>query len=180
MEIKHKRHAGTDDIRFADGDFHVDRLRVIGVFCLLDVEEDIAQPVGYDDGEELDVLDGLEEQGAAEIENYPQGVPLEGSLYAPEYLEVKDKYSYFYGGNTPLLTVRTGNPGPKLLVLRDSYMDSLSPFLFPHFSEIHILDLRYYHTSLKACLEEQGFDSVLVCYSVKNFVEDSNIFLAAY
>ena len=121
------------------------------------------------------------EQGDAVITNYPQGAPVAGTLYDESYLSAVDKYAYFYGGNTPLLTVDTGNAGlPKLLILRDSYMDSLSPFLFAHFSEIHILDLRYYRASLKAYLEEQDFDAVLVCYSVKNFVEDNSIFLAGY
>ena len=120
------------------------------------------------------------EQGDAVITNYPQGAPVAGTLYDESFLDAVDKYAYFYGGNTPLLTVETGNAGPKLLILRDSYMDSLSPFLFAHFSEIHILDLRYYKASLRAYLDAQGFDAVLVCYSVKNFVEDNSIFLAGY
>lgn len=127
-----------------------------------------------------DRISAYVEQGDAIVTNYPQGVPIEGALYDEGYLAVKDKYSYFYGGNTPLLTIETGNEGPKLLILRDSYMDSLSPYLFPHFSEIHILDLRYYMTSLKAYLDEYDFDSVLVCYSVNNFVEDGSVFLMAY
>ena len=120
------------------------------------------------------------EQGDAVITNYPQGFPVAGTLYDEGFLDAVDKYAWFYGGNTPLLTVETGNAGPKLLILRDSYMDSLSPFLFAHFSEIHILDLRYYRASLKAYLDDQNFDAVLVCYSVKNFVEDNSIFLAGY
>ena len=117
--------------------------------------------------------------GDAVITNYPSGTPVPGSLYDESYLSATDKYSFFYGGNTPLLTVATGNDGPKLLILRDSYMDSMSPFLFPHFSEIHILDLRYYKTSLAEYIEANGFDQILVCYSVKNFVEDMNLFLLA-
>ena len=120
------------------------------------------------------------EQGDAVITNYPQGFPVAGTLYDEGFLDAVDKYAYFYGGNTPLLTVETGNAGPKLLILRDSYMDSLSPYLFAHFSELHILDLRYYRASLKAYLDEQNFDAALVCYSVKNFVEDNSIFLAGY
>lgn len=119
-------------------------------------------------------------QGRATVTNYPAGSPEPGTLYDETALEGIDKYAYFYGGNTSRLVIDTGHPGSKLLILRDSYMDSLSPFFFPHFSEIHILDLRYYKTSLKAYIEEQGFDRVLVCYSVKNFVEDSSLFLAGY
>ena len=113
-----------------------------------------------------------------EITNYPQGSPVEGQLYDWSRLEVKDKYSFFYGGNTPLLEIETGVEGaPSLLILRDSYMDSLSPFLLESYSRIHILDLRYYRASLSDYIAENGFDDVLVCYSIDNFSTDSNIFL---
>ena len=113
-----------------------------------------------------------------EITNYPQGSPVEGQLYDWSRLEVKDKYSFFYGGNTPLLEIETGvEDAPSLLILRDSYMDSLSPFLLASYSRIHILDLRYYRASLSDYIAQNGFDDVLVCYSIDNFSTDSNIFL---
>lgn len=113
-----------------------------------------------------------------EITNYPQGSPVEGQLYDWSRLEVKDKYSFFYGGNTPLLEIETGvKDAPSLLILRDSYMDSLSPFLLASYSRIHILDLRYYRASLSDYIAQNGFDDVLVCYSIDNFSTDSNIFL---
>ncbi len=67
-----------------------------------------------------------------------------------------------------------------LLVVRDSYMDSLTPFLLEDFSQIHILDLRYYRQSLKAYVQDNGIDEVLVCYSVANFSTDANLFLLGY
>lgn len=118
--------------------------------------------------------------GGEVITNYPKGAPEAGVLYDESYLALKDKYSYFYGGNTPLLTIETGSEGDKLLIVRDSYMDSLSPYLFEHFSEIHILDLRYYKVSLKAYIAQEGFDSVLVCYNMKNFCDESNLFLLGF
>ncbi len=121
------------------------------------------------------------EQGNAVITNYPSGAPVEGSLYVESFLEVKDKYSYFYGGNTPLLTIDTGNDElPSLLIVRDSYMDSMSPFLMEHFSSIHIVDLRYYKTSLNAYIQQNAIDNILVCYSVPNFATDRHIFQIAY
>lgn len=121
------------------------------------------------------------EQGEAVITNYPDGAPVEGSLYVESFLEVKDKYAYFYGGNTPLLTIDTGNEElPSLLIVRDSYMDSMSPYLMEHFSTIHIVDLRYYRTSLKGYIAANDIDNILVCYSVPNFATDGNIFMIAY
>ncbi len=121
------------------------------------------------------------EQGDAIITNYPKGAPVEGSLYVESFLEAKDKYSYFYGGNTPLLTIESGKEDlPSLLIVRDSYMDSLSPYLIEHFSTIHIVDLRYNNTSLKSYIEQNDIDNILVCYSVPNFCTDGNIFMVAY
>ncbi len=112
------------------------------------------------------------------VTSYPQGSPVEGKLYDFSFLEKKDKYSMFMGGNCPMHVIETGNEDkPSLLILRDSYTDSLIPFLLDDFSEIHVLDLRYYRASLKAYIEQNDFDNVLVCYSVSNFCSDSNIFL---
>lgn len=120
----------------------------------------------------VDVPEGLE------VTSYPEGSPVEGKLYDFSYLEKKDKYSMFMGGNCPLHEIVTGAEGkPSLLIIRDSYTDSLIPFLLDDYSEIHVLDLRYYRASLKTYIEQNGFDQVLVCYSVYNFSTDANIFL---
>ncbi|MGN1002611.1 MAG: DHHW family protein [Oscillospiraceae bacterium] len=130
---------------------------------------------------EPDCITTFVEQGDARITNYPEGKAVEGSLYDESFLDKKDKYSYFYGGNTPLLQIQTENTdAPSLLILRDSYMDSLSPYLMAHFSQIHIIDLRYYNTSVQKYIQENDIDNVLVCYSVKNFATDDKVFLAGF
>ena len=99
-------------------------------------------------------------------------------LYVESFLSVKDKYSMFLGGNQSLGVVKNANnpDGPKLLILRDSYADSLVPFLTAHYSEIHLIDPRYYHLSVKDYVEQNGIDQALVLYSVPNFVTDQNLF----
>ena len=100
------------------------------------------------------------------------------ALYVESFLSVKDKYSMFLGGNQSLgVVTNTNNPdGPKLLIIRDSYADSLVPFLTAHYSEIHLIDPRYYHLSVKDYVEQNGIDQALVLYSVPNFVTDGNMF----
>ena len=99
------------------------------------------------------------------------------ALYDTSFLSVKDKYSMFLGRNQSLGVVKTPNADkPKLLILRDSYTDSLVPFLTPHFSEIHLIDLRYYKLSLADYIQQNDIDQALVLYSVPNFVTDSNLF----
>ena len=121
-----------------------------------------------------------EDDGSFKLTNYPKGTPVEGKLYDESFLEKKDKYAMFMGGNTPLLTIETENTdAPSILILRDSYMDSLTPFLLDNFSNIHIIDLRYYRTSIADYVRENNIANVLVCYSVVNFSTDQNLFLMA-
>ena len=98
-------------------------------------------------------------------------------LYDESYLDKKDKYSMFLGGQQSLGVVKiAGNEGkPKLLLVRDSYSDSLVPFLTPHFSEIHLVDLRYNKQSTTQYIKDNGIDLAVVLYSVPNFVSDSNL-----
>lgn len=98
-------------------------------------------------------------------------------LYDTSYLDKKDQYSMFLGGNAPLRSIDTGHDGPSLLIVRDSYSDSLVPFLLEHFSRIDLVDLRYYASSLSDYIAQNGFDAVLVLYSVPNFSTDLNLFL---
>lgn len=95
-------------------------------------------------------------------------------LYVDSFLGEKDQYASFLGGNAPLYIVRNPNAAAdrKLLVVRDSYSDSLAPFLSRYFSEIHLLDLRYYRTSVAQYAEENELDQIFICYSVENFVKD--------
>lgn len=114
--------------------------------------------------------------GIEVISNF-EGEPVPGSMYNAAALEKKDKYTYFMGGNQPLAVIK--NPavdGPKILILRDSYTDSLVPFLTQHFSEIHLYDLRYNRGSASKYIADNGIDMALVLYSVPNFVTDMNFF----
>jgi len=99
-------------------------------------------------------------------------------LYVDSSLQEKDQYSSFMGGNNPLYIVR--NPDAvtdqKILVVRDSFSDSLAPFLSQQFSEVHLMDLRYYRTSVAQYAADNDMDSIFICYSVDNFIKDTDAF----
>ena len=101
------------------------------------------------------------------------------ALYDRTYLEKKDKYSAFLGGNQPLCVIKNENvaDGSKLLLVRDSYSDALAPFLAQRFSEVHLLDLRYYRAPVSAYAAENGIGDIAVVYSVQNFISDVNLVL---
>ena len=112
------------------------------------------------------------------VTSWFRGAPEEGSLYVDGYLDVKDKYSYFLGGRQPLCVVeKEGSGGPRVLLVRDSYADSLTPFLTERCSEVHLIDLRDNLRSVKGYVEENNIDAVIVLYSYPNFAADGNLFL---
>lgn len=118
-------------------------------------------------------------EGTVDVTGYPNGKPEQGQLYDESYLDKKDKYSMFLGGNQPLCVLRNENAATdqKLLVIRDSYSDSLAPFLAQDWAEVHLLDLRYYKISPAQYAAENGIDQILVLYSNSNFATDQNLFI---
>lgn len=117
-------------------------------------------------------------EGAAAVTRYPEGKPVPGSLYDLSKLELKDKYSMFLGGNQPLCVLE--NPDAqngRLLVVRDSYSDSLAPFLALDYQEVHLYDLRYNRVPITQYVQENGIDQVLVLYSNANFATDGNLIM---
>ena len=120
------------------------------------------------------------ENGQLLVYRYPEGEPIEGSLYDLSKLETKDKYSMFLGGNQPLCFIYNPEGAGNLLVVRDSYSDSLAPFLALDYQQIHLFDPRYYNKSLKQYVADYGIDQVLVLYSASNFATDINLFKMGY
>ena len=120
----------------------------------------------------------VEEDGIS-VTSWRTGSPEPAALYDRSYLEKKDKYSSFLGGNQPLCVLKNEhNPdGGKILLVRDSYSDSLAPFLAQSFSEVHLLDLRYYRAPVSQYAAENGIDEIVVLYSVPNFITDRNLVL---
>lgn len=110
------------------------------------------------------------------VTRYERSSSSAGSLYDPSKLAHKDQYSFFLGGNAPRVVIKTDKADlPKLLILRDSYADCLVPFLLEHFSEIHLLDLRYYASSVPDYIEDESVDSVLLLYGMENFCTDTSL-----
>lgn len=97
------------------------------------------------------------------------------SLFYPQRLEELDKYTVYLDGNHS--TVRIENPegDGKLLVIRDSYANCLGTFLANSYETVVMIDLRYYKKPVSELLVSEGFDDVLVCYSLGNFMTDANV-----
>ncbi len=131
---------------------------------------------GYTWVEPDSIVRFVDADAASSVISYRNGQATESGLYHEENLNKKDQYTYFLGGNSPEnVLLGTDASLPKLLMIRDSYSDSLVPFLLYHYSEIRMIDLRYYLGSVKEYAEEHDMDQILVIYSVENFCKESSV-----
>lgn len=94
-------------------------------------------------------------------------------FYDRSFLDSKDKYSSFLGGNSYKTTVvKTGGEGqgqrPKLLLVKDSFGLSLAPFLASHF-DLELMNVSDM-PSVSKIAEANGFDYVLVVYNTENLI----------
>lgn len=102
--------------------------------------------------------------------NYVNDNKVVNSLYNFDYLKEKDHYSIFLDSNHPLITVKTSvNNDKKLLVIKDSYANSMIPFLIHHYEEIHIMDLRFLNMPITTYAHQNGIKDVLFIYNTQGF-----------
>lgn len=93
-------------------------------------------------------------------------------LYSMENLDKKDKYTVFLDGNHPYIKIKTNfSENKKLLIIKDSFANSFIPFLTGHFSEIHIIDPRYYREDMVDLIERENIEDILILYSVDSFLK---------
>ncbi|OBY77442.1 hypothetical protein BBG47_21710 [Paenibacillus sp. KS1] len=98
------------------------------------------------------------------------------SMYAMDNVKKKDKYTVFFNGNHSLIQLKTSHrEGKKLLVVKDSYANSFVPFLTSHFSEIYMVDLRYYEGDVAALARQHQIHDMLILYNMNTFIEDPSI-----
>lgn len=107
---------------------------------------------------------------------YNQGERTEDTLYAPEYLQKRDQYSYFLRGNNPIVQVTSQNKnGKKLLLIKDSYAHSIAPFIVNDFEEVFMVDLRYLNYPMSEYITENGITDVVFLYNTVGFAKDLNL-----
>lgn len=111
------------------------------------------------------------------------GVPMLSvdGMYQLEQFETRDKYAAFTWGNNGITQIVTGhnrNPQEKptrLLVIKDSFANSMIPYLTYHYDEIWVMDLRSTPVSMKTMLSENEFTDIFVMYNFSTFLTDTDI-----
>lgn len=108
---------------------------------------------------------------------------LKDSLYDMKRAKTRDKYGMFLYGNNGLTIIQScyrkvGNKQneKKLLIAKDSFANSLIPFLTFQFDEIYVVDLRYFPGSISSLLEENEIDSMLFLYNFETLSTDNHFY----
>lgn len=104
------------------------------------------------------------------------------SIYDYSKGTLKDKYSLFLYGNNPLTIIKNKDikNNKKILVIKDSFGNSLVPFLTQNYEEVHVIDLRYFSSKLSNYLAENNFEDILIVYNFINLATDNNILRLKY
>ena len=98
------------------------------------------------------------------------------SLYDMSYLDGRDKYAVFFGGNQPLIEAKTeAKSDRKLLIIKDSYANCFLSFAMQDFSQIDIVDLRYFNENLGDYIKEKQYTDICVLYNASGFAEDASV-----
>lgn len=99
--------------------------------------------------------------------NYVYNNKKTDTIYDDSYLSTKDKYSYFLSSNHPLTIIENDTVSEnKLLIIKDSYANSLIPYLIEYYSEIHIIDPRFYKSSISEYIVDNNIENVLLLFNV--------------
>ena len=92
-----------------------------------------------------------------------QGQPFTSKgLYKDWWLTQGNKYAFFMGGDLPYIRLETqAGTGRRLAIIKDSYANTIIPFLTAHFDEIHVIDPRNSNFNALQIIKDNDLHEVL-------------------
>ncbi len=85
-----------------------------------------------------------------------------------------DKYAMFLYGNNGYSTIEGTGEG-SLLIIKDSYANSMVPFLTKHYAKIGVIDPRGYKLPIDDLMEKEGYEKVLLLFNFQSFVGNNSL-----
>lgn len=110
--------------------------------------------------------------------SYPDTGEMTDTLYNRDYLAQKDKYSMFLNNLHPLveITNETADSDRQLVLIKDSYANSMVPFLVNHYQKIYVFDTRYYRFGPSSFINEHPeVTDVLLLYNMNTIDTDLGV-----
>ena len=98
------------------------------------------------------------------------------SMMNIESLKLKDKYKVFLDGKHSRVRIASNSENAeKILVIKDSYGNSLVPFLADNYNEVNVIDMRYYTDSISEFVKTNGIKKVVVICGIDTLTTDESI-----
>lgn len=110
--------------------------------------------------------------------SYPDTGEVTDTLYNRDYLAQKDKYSLFLNNLHPLveITNEAADSDRQLVLIKDSYANSMVPFLVNHYQKIYVFDTRYYRFGPSSFINEHPeVTDVLLLYNMNTIDTDLGV-----
>ena len=110
------------------------------------------------------------------VEYYPVGGDLKATIYTSgdlsksyeaspyaDFCEGSNSYGVFIYGDNPLTVIKNpkAKSNKKVAVVKESYGNAFSPLLTYNYSEVYVIDMRYFKKSFKGFLDENKIDDVI-------------------
>lgn len=104
---------------------------------------------------------------------YNMGEKKTKTLYDVSFLKTADQYSVFTGGNQAVLEITGGiKNGKTLLLIKDSFANSILPFLAEDYEKLVVVDLRQLNVSGDRLLKMFSPTDILILYNSAQFAQD--------
>lgn len=110
--------------------------------------------------------------------SYPDTGEVTDTLYNRDYLAQKDKYSMFLNNLHPLVEITNARADSdrQLVLIKDSYANSMVPFLVNHYQKIYVFDTRYYRFGPSSFINEHPeVTDVLLLYNMNTIDTDLGV-----
>lgn len=101
------------------------------------------------------------------------------SLYEFDYLNKKDKYSLFLDNNHSLIVITNNSidNNNELVVIKDSFANSLVPFLANHYKKVHVIDPRYYMENISKYISDNpNIKEGIILYNINTLEDDLGVY----
>ena len=98
------------------------------------------------------------------------------TLFDESALSSNDYYRCFLHGNHDYAQIFNPEASGKILFIKDSYANSVIPFIAAFFGQTDIIDLRFFNGSLKTIIEEEGYDHIIFLENFDQFQSQRHLF----
>ena len=109
------------------------------------------------------------EKNKSIVVNYCDKKKTTDTYYDKSFLNKKDKYCYFGGGNQALMIIENqeADNDKELVLVKDSFANCFIPFILDDYRKIHVIDPRYYRPHISDYVKQQeNITDILILYNI--------------